>query len=218
MIFTDSYRHQGLRQRLVLDLQKRGIENEAVLEAIATIPRHFFLEKAFEEWAYEDKAFPIGNDQTISQPYTVAYMTDLLNLKLGDKVLEIGTGSGYQSAILAVMGANVYTIERQEALYSHATSLLQRIGFPQIHTFFGDGHEGLIKNAPFNKIIVTAGAAEVPKKLLAQLALDGCMVIPVGDKKRQVMQRITRSFYEDYTVEAFENFKFVPFLKGVHKM
>lgn len=218
MIFTDSYRHQGLRQRLVLDLQKRGIENEAVLEAIATIPRHFFLEKAFEEWAYEDKAFPIGNDQTISQPYTVAYMTDLLNLKLGDKVLEIGTGSGYQAAILAVMGANVYTIERQEALYSQATSLLQRIGFSQIHTFFGDGHEGLMKNAPFNKIIVTAGAAEVPKKLLAQLALDGCMVIPVGDKKRQVMQRITRSFFEDYRVEAFEDFKFVPFLKGVHKM
>jgi protein-L-isoaspartate(D-aspartate) O-methyltransferase len=211
----DSYRHQGLRQRLVLDLQERGIKNERVLEAIATVPRHFFLEKAFEEWAYQDKAFPIGQAQTISQPYTVAYMTDLLNIKSSDKILEIGTGSGYQAAILADMGATVYTIERQEALFLKATAILQQIGFNHIHTIFGDGYEGLPDIAPFHKIIVTAGATEIPKKLLAQLALDGSMVIPIGDSKNQVMHRITRSFFEDYTIEQFKNFKFVPFLKGV---
>jgi protein-L-isoaspartate(D-aspartate) O-methyltransferase len=211
----DSYRHQGMRQRLVVDLQQRGIENERVLEAIATVPRHFFLEKAFEEWAYQDKAFPIGQAQTISQPYTVAYMTDLLNIKLGDKILEIGTGSGYQAAILADMGAKVYTIERQEALFLKATDVLKKIGFNTIQTFFGDGYEGLPDDAPFNKIIVTAGATEIPAKLLAQLALDGCMVIPIGDPTSQIMHRITRSFFEDYTIEQFKNFKFVPFLKGI---
>jgi protein-L-isoaspartate(D-aspartate) O-methyltransferase len=211
----DSYRHQGMRQRLVVDLQQRGIQNERILEAIATVPRHFFLEKAFEEWAYQDKAFPIGQAQTISQPYTVAYMTDLLNIKLGDKTLEIGTGSGYQAAILADMGAKVYTIERQEALFLKANDVLKKIGFNEIQTFFGDGYEGLPNDAPFNKIIVTAGATEIPAKLLAQLALDGCMVIPIGDPKSQVMHRITRSFFEDYTIEQFKNFKFVPFLKGM---
>jgi len=202
----------------VQTLKEKGIQNEKVLAAINALPRHFFLEKAFEEWAYQDKAFPIGNEQTISQPYTVAYQTELLEIKKRDKVMEIGTGSGYQAAILALLGARVYTIERQEALYNKTNALLNLIEVGNIRTYFRDGYKGLPEYAPFEKILVTAGATTIPEALPNQLKIGGCLVIPLGDAKTQKMLRITRISEEEFKTEEFADFKFVPFLKGTNKI
>lgn len=212
----ESYRHKGLRKQLVQSLRQRGIQNEAVLQVIGAIPRHYFLEKAFEEWAYQDKAFPIGYKQTISQPYTVAYQTNLLQIKKREKVMEIGTGSGYQASVLAALGARVFSIERQEGLYQKAKEFLPSIGFPSIRLFFKDGYKGLPEFAPFDKILVTAGAQQVPVALKEQLKVKGVMVIPVGDDNRQQMLRITRLSPTKYEEEAFDLFKFVPFKEGVN--
>ena len=169
----DTYRHKGLRRRLVASIRSKGIRDEAVLAAVGALPRHLFLDKAFEEWAYQDKPFPIGNKQTISQPFTVAYQTTLLKIKKREKVLEIGTGSGYQAAILALLGARVYTIERQQVLYQRTRELLSTLGFNGIRTFYKDGMKGLAEFAPFDKILVTAGATEIPEELTQQLAVGG---------------------------------------------
>lgn len=213
----DSYRHKGLRSNLVKELKTKGINNEQVLKAIGSIPRHLFLDKAFEEWAYKDVAFPIGNEQTISQPYTVAYQSQLLEIKPKDKVLEIGTGSGYQACVLSLLKAKVYSIERQESLFKKTSEFLPKIGFVAIRTLFGDGYEGAPKFAPFDKIIITASSQSFPKKLLLQLKIGGKMVIPHGDSKEQTMYRITRISENDFQKEAFDKFAFVPFLKGVVK-
>lgn len=212
----DTYRHKGLRRRLVDSLRTRGITDEAVLAAIEAVPRHFFLDKAFEEHAYEDKPFPIGYEQTISQPFTVAYQTSLLNLKSKDRVLEIGTGSGYQAAILAALGARVYTIERQEGLFLQTRDLLEYLGFSTVKCFFGDGSKGLPDLAPFDKIIVTAGAPIVPDPLKHQLTSGGILVIPVGEAV-QYMYRIMQISTNEFKEEIFEAFRFVPFLEGIQK-
>lgn len=213
---NDTYRHKGLRKRLVDDLRRRGIVEEAVLAALNTVPRHYFLDKAFEEHAYEDKPFPIGNDQTISQPFTVAYQTALLNLKARDSVLEIGTGSGYQAAILAALGARVFTVERQETLHLSAKNLLTQMGYGNVRCFFRDGTRGLLEFAPYDKIIVTAGAPVVPDALKEQLTVGGVLVIPVGEDV-QYMHRITRTSKATYQEDVFDAFRFVPFLEGVQK-
>ncbi|TNE50514.1 MAG: protein-L-isoaspartate(D-aspartate) O-methyltransferase [Bacteroidetes bacterium] len=212
----DTYRHKGLRRRLVDSLRQRGIRDEAVLAAVDAVPRHFFLDKAFEEHAYEDKPFPIGSAQTISQPYTVAYMTVLLEVKKGDRILEIGTGSGYQAAILAALGGRVFTVERQEALYHRSKELLERIGFSSIRCFFRDGTKGLPEYAPYQKIIVTAGAPVVPDPLKEQLDIGGILVIPVGEDV-QYMYKITRISETEFKEEMLDAFRFVPFLEGVKK-
>ncbi len=212
----DRYRHKGMRKKLVQQLQKKGIEDPRILEAIGTLPRHFFLDKAFEEWAYQDKPFPIAKEQTISQPFTVAYQTALLNIKKGDKILEIGTGSGYQASILSMLGAKVYTIERHETLYLSAKQLNKELKIPRINFYYKDGFLGIPHVAPFDKILVTAGAKEKPLVLLQQLAIGGQMVIPIGDDV-QVMYRITRKSENEFIDEPFDNFKFVPFLSGLEK-
>ena len=214
----DTYRHKGLRKKLIQTLEEKGITDQKVLSAVNAVPRHFFMEKAFEEWAYEDKAFPIGSKQTISQPYTVAFQTSLLDVKKREKVLEIGTGSGYQAAILASLGTRVYTIERQEALYTKTKKLLTHLGFGGIRLYLKDGNKGLAEFAPFDKILVTAGANEIPQKLLEQLKINGKLVIPVGDSNTQKMLRLTKLKDGKYKKETFGNFKFVPFLKGINKL
>ena len=217
-MMTDSYRHKGLRKRMVESLRKKGIADEAVLAAIAAVPRHFFLDKAFEEHAYDDKPFPIGHEQTISQPFTVAYQTCLLNVQPGDQVLEIGTGSGYQAAILAALGARVYTVERQEALSLRAKDLLWAMGFNTVRCLFKDGSAGLKEYAPFDKIVVTAGAPVVPQSLKEQLRYPGgILVIPVGNEV-QTMYRITRQQRDTYQEERLDAFRFVPFLPGVNNL
>ncbi|MBK8191927.1 MAG: protein-L-isoaspartate(D-aspartate) O-methyltransferase [Lewinellaceae bacterium] len=212
----DTYRHKGLRKRMVDALRRRGITDEAVLTAMDAVPRHFFLDKAFEEHAYEDKPFPIGNQQTISQPFTVAYQTSLLEVQPRDKVLEIGTGSGYQAAILAALKARVYTVERQEALYLQAKDLLAEMGFSGVRCLFRDGSKGLPEYAPYDKIIVTAGAPVVPEPLREQLAIGGILVIPVGEEV-QYMYKITRVSETEYKEEMLDAFRFVPFLEGVRR-
>jgi len=212
----DRYRHKGMRKKLVQQLLEKGIEDKRILEAIGSLPRHFFLDKAFEEWAYQDKPFPIAKEQTISQPYTVAYQTSLLLVKKGDKILEIGSGSGYQASILSMLGAKVYTIERQETLYLSAKKLNQELKIPRVHFYYKDGFKGLPHIAPFDKILVTAGADKKPKNLLQQLAIGGQMVIPIG-KDSQIMYRITRKSETEFLDEKFDNFKFVPFLPGLEK-
>lgn len=211
----DTYRHKGMRKRLVEALRSRGIADEAVLAAIHALPRHFFLDKAFEEHAYDDKAFPIGNEQTISQPFTVAYQTALLQISPRDKVLEIGTGSGYQAAILSLMGARVYSVERQEDLYIKTKDLLQKLGLG-VRCFFKDGTKGLPEFAPFDKIIVTAGIPSIPDALKEQLKTGGIMVIPVGGEV-QYMLKITRTAEAAFKEERLDAFRFVPFLEGVEK-
>lgn len=207
-----------MRRKLVEQLSAKGIRDEQILNAIGTLPRHFFLDKAFEEWAYQDKPFPIGNEQTISQPYTVAYQTSLLEVKKRDKILEIGTGSGYQAGILAMLGARVYTIERQELLHHRAKKLLDQLQLGNIRCYLRDGYKGLPEFAPFDKILVTAGAPEIPEPLLLQLKVGGQLVIPVGEKA-QKMLRITRlNKAGDVETEKFADFKFVPFLKGINKV
>jgi protein-L-isoaspartate(D-aspartate) O-methyltransferase len=213
----DTYRHKGMRRRLVEALRKRGIADEAVLAAIGAVPRHFFLDNAFEEHAYEDKPFAIGHKQTISQPFTVAYQTALLNIQKGDRVLEIGTGSGYQAAILAVLGARVFTVERIEALHVRAQALMQELGFSTVRCFFRDGMLGLPELAPFNQIIVTAGATDIPDALQQQLVpTGGIMVIPVGADEQRMLC-IRRSGPDQFSTTALDTFRFVPFLGGTER-
>ena len=212
----DTYRHKGLRKKLIKTLHSKGIRDERILQAFDLVPRHLFLEKAFEEWAYTDKAFPIGNKQTISQPFTVAYQTDLLEVKRRDKVLEIGTGSGFQAAILATLGARVFTVERQELLFKKTGALLKKLGFRHIRTFLKDGMEGLPEFAPFDKIIVTAAANEIPTALLGQLKTGGILIIPIG-KERQQMCKIIKESDSQYKRMYLDYFKFVPLLKGLNK-
>ncbi len=199
---------------LIETLRHGGIRDEKVLEAMSKVPRHLFLEKAFEEWAYQNVAFPIGNDQTISQPQTVAIQTSLLEVKKGDKILEVGTGSGYQACVLSLLGAKVYTIERQSALYEKTDKLLRELGFGAIRTFLGDGYAGLKMFAPFDKILVTAGATSLPENLIKQLAVGGHLVIPIGGDDVQTMWRYTKVTETEIKSESFGKFKFVPFLKG----
>ena len=199
---------------LIETLRHGGIRDEKVLEAMSKVPRHLFLEKAFEEWAYKNVAFPIGNEQTISQPQTVAIQTSLLEVKKGDKILEVGTGSGYQACVLSLLGAKVYTIERQRALYERTDKLLRELGFGAIRTFLGDGYEGLKMFAPFDKILVTAGATALPENLIKQLAVGGHLVIPIGGDDVQTMWRYTKVTETEIKSESFGKFKFVPFLKG----
>lgn len=198
------------------ELQKKGISDERVLEAIGNIPRHFFLDTAFVDIAYEDRAFPIGEGQTISQPYTVAYQTQLLEVKPFERVLEIGTGSAYQACVLAEMGAQVFTIERQKKLYDYNKNsfLFLKSKYPQLKLFYGDGFEGLPTFAPFDKVIITAAAPFVPPKLIAQLKTGGKMVIPVDEDDCQRMKRLTRQADGSFTEEVFEQFSFVPMLGG----
>lgn len=211
----DSYRHKGLRKRLVKTIEKKGFKNQKVLDAIGKIPRHLFLDDAFDEWAYKDRAFSIGMEQTISQPYTVAVQTDLLGCKPGDKVLELGTGSGYQAAILAELGYRVYTIERIEQLYRKSTALLRSLGYSAIRTYYRDGHLGLPQHAPYHGIIVTAAAQSVPNSLLNQLAIGGNLVIPIGDNKIQTMIQIKRTGENNFKRTSHGKFSFVPFLPGI---
>jgi len=213
---TDTPKYRGLRQRLVKELRSKGIKDERILSAFIDIPRHHFLERAFAEWAYKDVAFPIDADQTISQPYTVAMQTTLLDVQKGHKVLEIGTGSGFQACVLHYLGCKVYTIERQKLLFDKTSQLLNRIGFTGVRTLFGDGFEGAPRFAPFDRIIVTAGASELPFKLIDQLKTGGIMVIPFGDSDSQDMIRITKSEDGTLTRENFGTYRFVPFLKGVN--
>jgi len=212
--FEDNYRHKGLRKKLVDTVRDKGITDERVLAAIMNVPRHYFLDSAFDKSAYEDKAFPIAEDQTISQPYTVAYQTQLLELKPFEKVLEIGTWSGYQAIILAELGAQVFTIERQRKLFEQHKSFVLRNKYTSIKYFYGDGYEGLPTFAPFDKIIVTAAAEYVPPKLIEQLKVNGKMVIPVGGPEVQQMLRLTKRSDGTVDEEVFDNFSFVPMIKG----
>jgi protein-L-isoaspartate(D-aspartate) O-methyltransferase len=208
----DNYRHKGLRKKLAEQLKERGISDERVLKAIEKIPRHLFLDNAFVEFAYLDKAFPIGAGQTISQPYTVAFQTELLEIKKGDKVLEIGTGSGYQTAMLIEMGARVFTVERQKLLFDRSKILLPEIGYnPKF--FYGDGYKGLPSFAPFDKIIVTAGAPVIPQDLIDQLKPGGFLVVPVGDKDVHIMKRLTKGQQSENRLVSYGEFKFVPLLE-----
>lgn len=212
--YEDSYRHKGLRKQLADSLRQKGITDERVLNAINNIPRHYFLDSAFDKVAYEDRAFPIAESQTISQPYTVAYQTQLLEVKQHEKVLEIGTGSGYQAIVLAEMGAKVYTIERQKKLFDEHRKFILRDKYPNIKYFYGDGYEGLPTFAPFDKIIVTAAAPYVPPKLMGQLKNGGMMVIPVGEGTVQKMMRIHKEADGSIKEEVLDNFSFVPMVEG----
>lgn len=210
----DSYRHKGLRKKLAQGVQAKGITDERVLTAILEVPRHYFLDSAFDEKAYEDRAFPIGEGQTISQPYTVAYQTQLLEVEPFMKVLEIGTGSAYQAVILAEIGAQVYTIERQKKLYEENKKFDFLKKFPSIKFFYGDGYEGLPTYAPFDRVLITAAAPEVPPKLIDQLKPRGMMVLPLGTGDIQQMMRITKLENGALKEEVFDHFSFVPMLTG----
>ena len=208
----DTFRHKGLRQKLVDTIITKGIKDKNVLQAIGDIPRHLFMDSGFLDHAYQDKAFPIAADQTISQPYTVAFQTELLQVKKGDKVLEIGTGSGYQTAVLCVLGAKVYSIERQLELFKKTSKFLPKIGYRAKKLVFGDGYKGLLEEAPFDSIIVTAGAPFVPKPLLQQLKIGGRLVIPVGDNV-QVMTLYLRTGEKEFEQHEYGEFRFVPLLE-----
>ncbi len=206
-------KHEGLRNQLAKLLEEKGITDKKVLEAIKIIPRHLFLDSSFENFAYQDKAFPIAAGQTISQPYTVAYQTQLLQVKKDDKILEIGTGSGYQTAVLCVLGAKVYSVERQNELFKTTSALLPKLGIRAKHLSFGDGYKGLPNHAPFDSIIVTAGAPIIPKPLMAQLKIGGRLVIPLG-KDDQVMTMLIRKNETQFEKHEFGDFKFVPLLEN----
>ena len=212
--YEDTYRHKGLRKKLMDGLREKGITDEAVLAAMNNIPRHFFLDSAFDEIAYEDRAFPISEGQTISQPYTVAYQTQLLQAKPHEKILEIGTGSMYQATVLAEMGAKVFSIERQKALFEKTRLYIFKNKYPNLKFFFGDGYEGLPTYTPFDKVIITAAAPFVPPKLMEQLRPGGKMVIPVDEGVHQRMLRITKNADGSASEEAFQHFPFVPMLTG----
>jgi len=210
----DTYRHKGLRKKLTEGIRKKGITDERILEAINKIPRHFFLDSAFDDVAYEDRAFPIGEGQTISQPYTVAYQTYLLQVRSFDKVLEIGTGSVYQACVLAELGTQVYTIERQKKLFDTTKEFAFLKKYPNIKFFYGDGYEGLPTYAPFDKILITAAAPEIPPKLLEQLKAGGMMVLPLGAGEVQQMKRVTKLENGVIREEVFDHFSFVPMVEG----
>ncbi len=208
----DTFKHKGLRQKLVNVLKTKGITDINVLNAIGNIPRHLFMDSGFLDHAYQDKAFPIAADQTISQPYTVAFQSELLQVKKGDKVLEIGTGSGYQTAVLCELGAKVFSIERQQELFKKTSNFLPKLGYRAKKLIFGDGYKGLADEAPFDSVIVTAGAPFVPKPLLSQLKIGGRLVIPVGDDV-QIMTMFTRKGQKEFSQEEFGEFRFVPLLE-----
>ncbi|MEI7420938.1 MAG: protein-L-isoaspartate(D-aspartate) O-methyltransferase [Prolixibacteraceae bacterium] len=210
----DTFKHKGLRKKLMEEIRNKGIKDDAVLKAMNAVPRHLFMDNSFVGFAYVDKAFPIAAGQTISQPYTVAFQTEALQVKRLDRILEVGTGSGYQAAVLCEMGARVFTIERQRSLFEFASALLPKLGYhPQF--FYGDGYQGLPTYGPFDSIIVTAGADNVPPRLLEQLAIGGRMVIPVGDRQVQIMKIIVRVNENEYTEKEAGNFVFVPLLPGL---
>lgn len=209
----DTAKHQGLRNQLVTVLGQKGITDKNVLAAIAKVPRHLFLESSFEDYAYQDKAFPIGAGQTISQPYTVAFQSQLLEVEKDHKVLEIGTGSGYQTAILHAMGAKVYSVERQNELFKTTSLLLPKLGIRPKHLSFGDGYKGLPNFAPFDSIIVTAGAPIIPKPLMAQLKVGGRLVIPLGEDK-QIMTMLVRKTETQFEKHEYGEFRFVPLLEN----
>ena len=208
----DTFTHKGMRKKLVETLIKKGITNKEVLKAIDKIPRHLFMDSGFIDHAYVDKAFPIGADQTISQPYTVARQSELLAVDKGAKILEIGTGSGYQTAVLLEMGMQVYSIERQNELFKKTKLFLPKLGYRAKKLIFGDGYIGLKEKAPFDGIVVTAGAPFVPKPLLAQLKVGAKLVIPVGDES-QIMTVFTRTSTTEFNKEEFGEFRFVPLLE-----
>lgn len=208
----DTFKHQGLRKQLLLLLKEKGIQNLSVLEAMNKVPRHLFLDSSFEAHAYQNKAFPIGADQTISHPFTVAFQTELMQLKTNDVVLEIGTGCGYQTAVLLEMGAKVYSIERQQELFKKTKLFLPKLGYRAKQLIFGDGYKGLPERAPFDSIIVTAGAPYVPKPLLAQLKVGGRLVIPIGNDP-QIMHLYVRVSEKEFQKETFGEFRFVPMLE-----
>ncbi len=207
----DSYKHRGLRKQLIRILKDKGIENSRVLDAIGKVPRHYFFDQAFLEHAYQDKAFPIGEGQTISQPYTVAFQTEKLEIKDGDKILEVGTGSGYQACVLLEMGAKVYTIEYNKVLYERTKRFLPQFGYSP-HFFQGDGSMGLPAKAPYDKIIVTAGAPTIPKELIRQLKMNGILIIPVGNSDKQKMILLKKVSETKITKKEFDYFNFVPLL------
>lgn len=209
--FIDSFRHKGLRKKLVQEVREKGIADDSVLEAMEKLPRHYFLDSSFVEFAYQDKAFPIGSGQTISQPYTVAFQTQLMQVKKGDKILEIGTGSGYQAAILHLMGAKVFTIERQKELFVKTKAFLETLNY-RVKVFFGDGYKGLPAFAPFDKIIVTCGAPFIPEMLVEQLKPGGIMIIPVGDDV-QTMISVEKNIDGSIVQKEHGAFRFVPMLE-----
>jgi protein-L-isoaspartate(D-aspartate) O-methyltransferase len=212
-MLTDTAKHQGLRNQLVTLLKEKGITDKIVLEAIKIIPRHLFIDSSFENFAYQDKAFQILEGQTISQPYTVAFQTQLLEVKKGQKILEIGTGSGYQTAVLCLLGAQVYSIERQIKLFKKAHNFLPKLGFRPKYLSSGDGYLGLPEYAPFDSIIVTAGASIIPQPLMAQLKVGGKLVIPVGEEK-QIMTVLIRKTETQFEKHEYGDFKFVPLLEN----
>ncbi len=208
----DTFKHKGKRQQLAAIVEAKGVKDKKVLEAIKSIPRHLFMDSSFEDHAYQDKAFPIAADQTISQPYTVAFQTELLEIKRGETVLEIGTGSGYQTAVLCELGAKVYSVERQQELYKKTKIFLSKIGYRPKYLSFGDGYKGLPEYAPFDKIIVTAGAPYVPMALLSQLKVGGRLVIPIGEKV-QIMTLFIRNSNKEFDKKEYGDFRFVPLLQ-----
>ena len=212
--YEDTYRHKGLRKKLIDLLRSKGISDDAVLEAMNNIPRHYFLDSALDEIAYEDRAFPIAEGQTISQPYTVAYQTQLLQVKPHEKILEIGTGSIYQASVLSEMGAKVFTIERQKKLFDKTKDFIFKANYPNLKFFYGDGYEGLPTYAPFDKVLITAAAPFIPPKLIDQLRTGGKMVVPLDEGSHQRMLRITKNADGTVSEEAFDNFSFVPMLTG----
>lgn len=213
----DSFKHKALRKNLVAHLRTKGITDERVLAAIEAIPRHFFLDPGFEHFAYEDRAFPIAAGQTISQPFTVAFQSQLLQIKKFDKVLEIGTGSAYQACVLAEMGAMVFTVERQRALFNFVEMFFFMSSYPNIRRFYGDGYEGLPSFAPFDKVIVTAAAPFIPPRLIEQLKPNGIAVIPVGEDGGQKMMRISKDASGQVLTEELGDFNFVPMLSGTNR-
>ena len=212
---ADSYRHKGLRQQMIGLLAAKGINNERVLSAMNTVPRHLFLDSAFEEQAYMDKALPIASGQTISHPFTVAFQTQLLDPQPTDKILEIGTGSGYQASVLSHLCARLYTIERHEALYVETAKKLNALGYRQIRSLYGDGYKGSPRFAPFDKILVTAGAQMIPQDLLEQLRVGGLLVIPKGPSHTQQMLKVIKEGPQKFKTESHGAFNFVPFLEGI---
>ncbi len=213
MNLVDTFKHQGLRRQLIETLREKGIQSEEVLDAMMKIPRHFFMDSAFLRFAYDDKAFPIGAEQTISQPFTVAFQTSLLELSPGQKVLEIGTGSGYQTAVLTTLGCKVFSIERQKLLYKNAMKILRTLN-STAKTFYGDGYKGLPTFAPFDKILITCGAPYIPSDLVDQLKPNGSMVIPIGEGESQTMVRIQKGIDGQLTKTEHGVFKFVPMLQN----